>query len=245
MFSFLYHTIFYQPIYNLLVLSAVFMPNQDVGLSIVVVTIVLRVITLPLMHRSVVTQRKLKELEPKIQALRDTHKNNTQEQGVKIMALYKEHGVNPFSGFATLLLQIPIIFALYQVVQNIAIVPALLYSFTPVPTVLNIQFLGVLDITQPSIALAILAGVFQFFQAKYAMPDLPKPPAGEKSSFGSDFSRTMQLQMKYFLPLVIVFIGYTLPAAVSLYWVANSGLALVHELYVKRKAEGVKLETEN
>ena len=239
MFSFLYHVIFYQPVYNLLIVGAALLPTHDVGVSIIVVTALIRLITFPLMHRSVITQRKLKELEPRIQAIRDTHKDNAQEQGVKIMALYKEHGVNPFSGFATLLIQIPIIYALYRVVREITIIPGLLYTFTPIPATLNTVFLGIVDITHPSIPLAILAGLFQFLQAKYAMPDLPKQDPNAKPSLGSDFARSLQVQTKYFLPLIIVFIGYTLPAAVSLYWVANSALGVLHELYVKRKAEEV------
>ena len=216
MFSFLYNTIFYQPIYNLLILGSAILPTHDVGLSIVLVTVLLRVITFPIMHRAVVVQRKMKELEPHIQNIREQHKNNTQEQGVKIMALYKEHGVNPFSGFASLFIQIPVIYALYQVVQDIAIVPALLYSITPVPPMLNTMFLGIVDITQSSVVLAVAAGLFQFLQAN--MRCRMSSPAETKSSFHRLYAHAA-IQTKYFP--VIVFIGYSLLAAVSLYWAAN------------------------
>ncbi|PIR44617.1 MAG: hypothetical protein COV10_03895 [Candidatus Vogelbacteria bacterium CG10_big_fil_rev_8_21_14_0_10_51_16] len=239
MFSFLYHTIFLEPVYNLLVFFASILPTHDVGLSIIIVTVAIRLITLPLQHRSVVVQRKLKTLEPHVQKIRDTHKDNPQEQGMKIMALYREHGVNPFSGFLTLLIQIPIIIALYHVVSDIRIIPELLYSFTPTPDVLNTTLLGLIDVSERSIALAIMAGLFQFLQTKYAFPDLPKDDKEVEPSFQRDFAKSMQVQMKYFLPLFIVVFGATLPAAVSIYWAVNSGLALVHELYVKKNAEEI------
>ncbi|OHB25591.1 MAG: hypothetical protein A2542_00845 [Parcubacteria group bacterium RIFOXYD2_FULL_52_8] len=239
MFPFLYDALFYYPVYNMLIAATAVIPTHDVGLAIVAVTILIRVITFPLMHRSVVMQRKMRELEPRLQEIRTKHKANAQEQGVQTMALYKEHGVNPFSSFGAILIQFPIIIALYQVVSKIAITPAWLYVFTPVPLVLNTMFLGFVDITERSIVLAILAGVFQFFQAKYAMPDLPKLKEGDERSFAGDFSRSLQTQTKYFLPIFIVFIGWTLPAAISLYYAANSGIGLLHELYVKRQAEKV------
>ena len=241
MFSFLFHIIFYQPIYNLLVGLAAVIPTNDVGLSIIIVTIVIRLITLPLMHKSVKSQRRMKEIEPQIEAIRAKHKGNSQEQGTQIMALYKEHGINPFSGFGALLIQIPIIYALFWVVRHLTIVPAELYSFTPVPTTLNLIFLGFLDITKASIVIAILAGIAQFFQAKLAIPKVDKSKAATEApaSFSGSFAKSMQTQTVYFLPIMIIFIGMTLPAAVSLYWVVNSAVGVAHELYVKRKAESL------
>ncbi|MBI5138847.1 MAG: YidC/Oxa1 family membrane protein insertase [Candidatus Vogelbacteria bacterium] len=244
MFSFLFHTIFYQPIYNLLVGLAAVLPTNDVGVAIIIVTVVIRLVTLPLMHKSVKSQRRMKEIEPEIEAIRVKHKGNTQEQGAKIMALYKEHGINPFSGFGALIIQIPIIYALFWVVQGLAIVPAELYSFTPFPPSLNLMFLGFVDVTKSSIVIAILAGVAQFFQAKLSIPKLDKSKVVEAgpASFSGSFQKSMQTQMVYFLPVMITFIGMTLPAAVSIYWVVNSAVGVAHELYVKKKAEKLSVD---
>jgi YidC/Oxa1 family membrane protein insertase len=233
--TFLYRTFFYYPIYNVLILIAALVPNHDVGFSVIVLTVLVKLVTLPLFDRSVRAQQQLKVLEPHIQSIKERHKD-PQEQGAKILELYREHGVNPFSSIALLFIQIPIIYALFFVVQEITIRPADLYAFIVPPSSLETMFLGSIDVTTPNFLLAIIAGVTQFIQARLATPPPQAQVTTSEPSFQADFAKSMQLQTLYIFPVLIVFIGMKLPAAVALYWITNSLLTAAHEYSVRRKA---------
>src|SRR3989344_5324250 len=92
------------------------------------------------------------------------------------------------------------------------------------------MFLGFIPLTEASVLLAVLAAASQFLQAKLAV-------VVSNSSDKKDMQRMMQTQMVYFFPIMIFFIAFKLPAAVSLYWTAMNVFAIVHEAIVRRKAE--------
>jgi membrane protein insertase Oxa1/YidC/SpoIIIJ len=99
-------------------------------------------------------------------------------------------------------------------------------------------FFGMIDLASKSIPLAVLAGVSQFFQARFALP--PVAPRKENASFQEEFTRSMQVQMKYVLPMVIVFVAYVASAAVALYWITSNIFAIGQELRVKQHLEAEK-----
>src|SRR3989344_7583049 len=111
----IFSTVFYQPLYNTLVFIIASVPGANVGVAIIILTVVVRSVLLPLSHKSVVSQAKMRSLAPHLEKLKEKHKDNKQEQARKTMELYKEHGINPFSGCLLVLIQLPIIFALYFV----------------------------------------------------------------------------------------------------------------------------------
>ena len=110
-----------------------------------------------------------------------------------------------------------------------------LYSFIKVPASIDISFLGLMDITQKSYLIALAAAITQFFQVKFAMPAVKKSnkKAGE-NSFKDDLARSMSIQMKYILPIIIFFIARGLPAVVALYWATSNLFAIGQELYLRR-----------
>jgi YidC/Oxa1 family membrane protein insertase len=94
-----------------------------------------------------------------------------------------------------------------------------------------------------NVPLAILAGVTQHFQARYALP--PVEPRKETATFQEDFARSLQVQMKYVLPIIIIFVAYVASAAVALYWITSNIFAIGQELYVKKQMEiekAIKIE---
>lgn len=229
-------TAFFQPLYNLLVFLADVLPGHDVGLAIILMTILVRLALFPLYHKSTKTQSKLKEIEPELKALKEKHQDR-EAQARAMMELYKQHGINPFSGFMLLLIQLPIIFSLYSVFKgSLDLHVDLVYSFIHFPTTVSHLFLGQLDITGKSLILALVVGATQFIQMQLALPALQPKKEGEKQSFGDEMSRNMQLQMKYFLPVMIIFIARSLPIAISLYWITSNLFSIGHELIVKNKA---------
>lgn len=232
-----FSTFFYQPLYNGLIFFISIVPGGNVGVAIILLTLSVRTALLPLSHRSVVSQAKMRSIAPDIEKIKEKHKDNKQEQARKTMELYKEYGINPFSGCLLTLIQLPVIFALYFVFFKG--LPSLhteaLYSFIHLPETVGMVFLGI-TLSQKSIILALLAAITQYYQIKLSLPDLPPLEAGAKPSFKDDFARSFNMQMRYFLPLIVFGVSYAISAAIALYWTVSNLFSIGHELYVKRKA---------
>lgn len=232
MLSFLYNELLYRPLLNALVFLTGFIPGGDVGAAIILLTLLVRLLLFPLTHRSLLTQRKLKELEPEISKIRAQTKDKTEEQGRRLLELYKQHGVNPLSGVASLFIQLPILIALYQVFwRGITFNENLLYPFVAYPETLHLNFLGLFNLAGRSWILAALATLSQFFQMKLAMPTLP--PGGK--SMKEEFSRAFAIQSRYVFPVIIFYISLRFPAALALYWTVTNLFAIVHEWLVRRR----------
>ncbi|MEK7538713.1 MAG: YidC/Oxa1 family membrane protein insertase [Patescibacteria group bacterium] len=237
-----FSTVFYEPLYNALVFLISVVPGANVGFAIILLTLLVRTILLPLSHKSVVSQAKMRAIAPHVEKVKEKHKDNKQEQAKKIMELYKEHGVNPFSGCLLLLIQLPIIFALYFVFfKGLPNLDAdILYSFVNHPGTISMMFLGIL-LSGKSILLAAIAAISQYYQIKLSIPALAAPEAGAKPSFKDDFARSFNLQMRYMLPLIVFGVSYTISAAIALYWATSNLFSIAHELYVKSKADKIKV----
>src|SRR5574343_347821 len=148
----IFSTLFYQPLYNALVYLVSVIPGGNVGVAIILLTLGVRTVLLPLSHKSVVSQAKMRSIAPHIEKLKEKHKDNKQEQAMKMMELYKENGINPFSGCLLLLVQLPILFALYfvffKVLPNLN--TDIFYSFLNKPGIMGMTFLGIV-LTQKSV----------------------------------------------------------------------------------------------
>lgn len=239
MFTYIWHTFFFDPIYNGLVFFIDVVPNGDVGLAIVGTTIVVKFLLLPLSIKAAKSQKLMRELEPKLKAVKEKFKDKREEQAKAIMDLYKEAGLNPLSSIFLLFIQIPIIIALYFSVYSgggVAL-PAinidLLYSFIPTPETANMIFLGIVDITKKSLPLALLAGITQFIHAQLSIPK-SEPKTSSEPDFKADFARSMQMQMRYVLPLVIFFVAYTISAAIALYFTVSNLMMIAQEYVIRR-----------
>ena len=233
---YLYNTFIYEPLYNGLIFLADVLPFLDAGVIIVLFTIIVKLVLFPLSKKAVRTQVVMRLMEPEMKAIKEKYKDDRQMQAVKMMALYKEKQINPFSSIFLLLIQLPIIFALYSIFYRTgftSINADILYSFVPVPETVNLMFLGLVDVTQRSIPLAILAAVSQFFQIKFSVP---KPPEKtEKGGFQEDFARSMHMQMKYVLPVVILFIAYYATGALAIYWTTSNIFMIGQEIVIRRQ----------
>ena len=108
----IYHTIIYNPILNLLVGLYNILPIHDIGVVIILVTLVIRILLAPFMHKSLKSQKSLTALQPKMNELRDKHKDDREAQAKAMMELYKEHKVNPLSSCLPVIIQLPILIAL-------------------------------------------------------------------------------------------------------------------------------------
>jgi YidC/Oxa1 family membrane protein insertase len=228
----LWNTILYQPLYNLLVVLIVFF-GGNAGLAVVGLTLIVKIILLPFTAKTIKSQVAMKAIEPKLQKIREEHATDKQLQSKKTFELYKEHKVNPFTGCLLLIIQLPIIIALYRVVLGGFVAHTdLLYGMVHFPEHVNTMFLG-LDITKKSLIFAIVVAGLQFLQAWFAGKNMSQAPAGE--GMQANLQKSMQMQMKYFLPIMVGFISYSLPAAIGIYWAVNILVTIAQEYYIRNR----------
>lgn len=228
--AYIFQAIFYRPILNALVYTYNTIAFHDFGLAIIIVTIFIRIVLYPLFHKSAKQQMVMQRIQPKIKKIQELHRNDKEQQARALMELYKEHGVNPFSSMGLLIVQLPIMIGLYWVVQA-GLKPgelAGLYSFVASPGLINATFLGIVNLAKPDVVLILLAAVAQYFQAKLAIyrnPDDKTPLAPAEK---------MARQMVFIGPLVTVFIFYSLPSAVGLYWFVTSVFSVFQQIIINR-----------
>lgn len=236
MIAALFNAAFYDPIYNALVAVVALIPGSDVGIAVILITIVIRLVLLPFSLSAARTQRGMKMLEPRLKELKEKHKGNKEQEAIETLALYREAQVNPFASIAILLIQIPVLLALYFVFfyePFPTINTEHLYSFTPVPLSASLMFLGLISVAGKSIVLAFLAGVTQYLQAHLALAGTMKPSS--EKSMQNDFQRVMGLQLKYVFPFIIGVISYTTSGAIALYFITTNIAGSLQELYIRRK----------
>lgn len=246
----LYKELIFLPLYNGLIGIMNIIPGIDVGLAVVIFTCIIKFILFPLSKKALLTQVRMKAVEPEANKIRLQYSNNKQEQALKIMELYKQKGVNPFSSILLLIIQLPILFALisvfYKIIPNVQ--PELLYSFIQAPHA-SATLLG-LDLTQKSFILALITGVIQYFQLKYSVAARQQQDmadatvkSGGKLDPASQMASSMNTQMKYILPVVaFASIYWIIPASfpqaasiIAIYWSVSSLFTLAQELYIKKK----------
>ena len=238
MISTFFHAVFYDPIYNALVALVAFIPGSDVGIAVIVVTIVIRLILLPFSLSAARTQRAMKILEPKIKELKEKHKGDKEKEALETLALYKEAQVNPFASILTVFIQIPVLLALYWVFyyEPFSTVSAInmtrLYPFTPIPHAISLQFLGIISVAGKSMVLAVLAGATQFYQAHLALSGTMKP--SDTKGMQNDFQKVMGMQLKYVFPFIIGAISYSTSGAIALYFITTNLAGALQELHVRR-----------
>lgn len=233
MLSQIWNTVLYKPMVNILALFVSIIPGGNVGVAVIVLTLFIKTLLSPLSQKSIESQSKMKLLEPELAKIKSSGLSK-EEQARKTMELYKEHKTNPFSGCLLVLVQIPIIFALYYVfIKGIKFNSELLYSFTPIPGNVNMHFLWI-DLAGKSIVLAILAGISQFFQA-YFMPKTARNISTKTGSFQESFAKSMSMQMKYIFPFIVAFIAYSVSGAVALYWTVSNIFTIGQQIYANKK----------
>jgi YidC/Oxa1 family membrane protein insertase len=230
----IWNTVLYHPLINALGFLVSIVPGGDVGLAVVILTILVKVVLFPLSQKSIESQAQMSLLAPELNKIKASGASK-EEQARLTFDLYKKNKTNPFSGCLLVLIQIPIIFALYYVFwKGINFDSGILYSFVHVPEKINMVFLGILDISGKSLFLAVLAGVSQYLQAHFMPKPAPSAP-GVSGSFAESFSKSMHVQMKYIFPFIVAFIAYSISGAVALYWITSNIFAVGQQIYFNKK----------
>mgnify|MGYP000913634014 FL=1 len=201
-------------LYNLLKqFLALLLTNTDkyvgnFGVSIIIVTILIKIALLPLTLKQDKSMKEMKKLQPEIDKIKEKYANDKQMLNIKTMELYKEHKVNPLGGCLPLLLQLPILFALFGVLRS-GIIPA------------DSSFLWLkLTYPDPFYVLPVLNGAVSFFQQKL---------------MGSADSNPQMKNMMYIFPIMMIMISYKMPSGLQVYWLTSSILAVVQQYFIMKK----------
>lgn len=234
----IFNEVLYLPLFNALVFLYNIIPGQDLGIAIIVLTVIIRLILYPLSKKAIKSQKALTELQPQIKEIQKKHKDKA-EQAKSMMDLYRKYKINPMSGCLPVLIQLPLLIALYRVFYTGLDPERLngLYSFVARPELLNPMFLGIIDLSERNIPLALLAGFLMFIQSKMMMSKGRSLPGGGAKIGKLDFSSIMGHQMTYFMPLITVFIAWGLPAGLPLYWVVITLFGIIQQYFTKLEAK--------
>lgn len=233
-----FYTVLYEPLFNFLIWLYDVIPGGDLGVAIIILTIVIKLALFWPALKALRSQKALQEIQPKIDAIRKEYADDKEELGKQIMEFYKENKVNPFSSCLPLLIQLPVLWALFRVffggletdpTTGILMAEQLehlygplrdIYSVTPI----NTTSFGFLDLsaskTTASLILAGLAGLFQFLQTK--MLSAKRAPVKSEGAKDENMTAALNKQMLYVMPIITVWFGYTFPAGVTLYWLCST-----------------------
>jgi YidC/Oxa1 family membrane protein insertase len=233
-----------KPLLNLLVFIASLLPGYNLGVAIILLTIIIKLILfLPTQH-ALEGQKKLQLLQPKLDEIRKKYKDDPKKMNEETMALWKREKVNPFQSCLPMLLQFPILIGLFFVIRDGSVLELsqhLLYEpYRDLPWQFGHNFLG-LDLTQPSKYLfPPLLVVMQFIQMKltFAIAERKKTAAQKDNKPKGDVDQAQAIQQKmmlYMLPLMIGFFSFTVPDAVSLYWGVSTLFAIGQQMIVNRE----------
>lgn len=226
MLEFFKLTIYY-PLLNLLVW--IYNLTGSFGFSVIFLTILVRLLLFYFSKNAVIAQKKMADIQPKIKEIQEKHKDDKEKQAKAMMEFYKTNKINPFSGCLPMLVQMPVLIALYYVFFKgiSSIQPADMYSFIKAPEQIDFMFFGFFDLAHPSKILAVLAGVSQFFQSKYTM-------SSQKNAAQNEFAAAMNNQMLYFFPIMTFMIGLTFPSGLALYWIIGAIFTIIQQKIIEK-----------
>lgn len=240
-----FNLIFFGPTVNLLVLilhglQLLYIPGA-LGFSIILLTVIIRLIVWPFMGSQLRSAKKMADLKPHLDALKAKHGSDKQALAAAQMALYKEHGVNPAGGCLPALIQLPIIWALYQTIFAFFSGPSGLQHINQVlyfpqlhlSSIPDLSFLGLNLAVKPSefahlgwflLLIPLATALLQFLQSKMMaskpVKTYPSDSAKEKKEKvqEEDTATAMQSQMMYMMPLMIGYFAFQFPLGLALYW---------------------------
>jgi len=226
----------YQPLYNALIFFVWLVPDHNVGWAIIIITLIVRVLLAPLNAGMIKSQKALQALQPEIERIKTDFKDDQQAQSKAMMELYQARKINPFGSCILLLVQLPVLWILYQVftVGLDTSHFALLYSFVPRPDYMATAWLGI-ELTKPSLILGVLAGVAQFIQSRQLLGSQPKSTKKKGEDRTADATAMISQQSMYLFPVLTIFLSLTFPAALTLYWFVTTVAMAAQQWWMTRQ----------
>ena len=245
-FTQLFRTFITKPLLNFLILIASLLPDHNLGLAIIIVTIIIKLILFIPTQHAMEGQKKMQDIQPKMDELKKKHKDDPKKLQAATMQLWKENKVNPMQSCLPMLIQFPILIGLFFTIRDgsiLALSQHLLYEpYQNLPWTFGTNFLGI-DLSTPNAYIfPPLLMVLQFVQMKMSFAiskkkqeSKAKPAKKKEEKTGMSQQEMQQKMMLYGLPLMIGFFAITFPAAVALYWGVSTLFAIGQQLVVNRR----------
>lgn len=234
----LFHIFFYQPVFNLLML--IYGGLGSFALSLLILTLLIRTALIPLTRKQLRSSREMQALAPKLNELKAQYRNDPQGMMAAQQALYKEHGVSPMAGCLPLLIQMPFLYALYYsfytVINaekgggNLKLINQDIYPFLPkLDQLPDLHFFWT-NLGRPDQLhiLPILAAALTLIQLRMAMPVRKKVPGAARQDPTTQATQTTM----YIMPAMTLFIGWTFPAGLALYWCITTLFSAVQQYFI-------------
>lgn len=238
----MFHTIFLEPVYNIVVFFLNVIPNHDIGIAIVLTTLLVKIILLKINISSQRSSYLMRSAEDEIAKIKEKYKGDNKKIAEATMALYKEKNIKPFASILGLIIQIPVFFALYFVFRDgVSMNESLIYPFIRFPEYIQSLAFGFMDITQKYWVLGVITGISMFILAKRQASLTGIKKDNKSTDFKTVFAKNMQFQMTYFLPIFAGFSTAMFPAVIGIYWTVNNILSIFQDIYIKKqlKKEGL------
>ena len=241
-FYLFYQHVLYDPLFNALVFLYNTVAFHNMGVAIILLTLIIRFALYPLSRQAIQSQRALQKMQPLVNEIREKYKDNKEMQSKEMMKVYSENKVNPLSSCLPLIVQAVLLIALYRVFQSGLNSSGFehLYPFVAKPASIDTGFLGFINLAAAkNIVLAVIAGGLQFVQSwmllrkqKAASPSSLKTPGAKQSP--EEMSQALSRNMTYLFPLMTVWFGYALPAGLPLYWIVTTLFAIAQQYLLER-----------
>ncbi len=267
----MFTTLIVQPIFNILVAIYAILPGHNFGLAIIIFTILVRLAMWPLVKKQLHHAKAMRELQPELKRIKKATKGDKQKESAMVMELYKERQINPFSSIGLILLQLPIIIALYSAISRIVKDPNVISTFSypfiqhlpwikeliADPSKFDNSLVGMIDLSRPALAkggglyipafiIVALSAVAQYFQGKQLMPqsgdskklrDILREASEGKQADQSEMAAATGRFTQFMIPAFVFIFTISLPAALPLYWLTTSVVAIIQQSRVLRKDE--------
>ncbi len=225
-------TVFYKPIYNALIYLTSVMPGHNLGLAIILLTILIRTILLYPSQKALKSQQKMQKIQPRLNEIKEKYKGDQQRISMETMAIWKEAKVNPAGSCLPMILQLPFLISLYYSVRDVINPDATYYLYSALADFnladINVIFLNILDLTKPNVyVLPLIIGGLQFIQIKLTMAKKASPK--KENEFAKAQSMTM-----YAMPVMIAVFTATLPAGIGVYWGTSTLYGIFQQVFVNK-----------
>ncbi len=267
----MFTTLIVQPIFNVLVAIYAILPGHNFGLAIIIFTIIVRLAMWPLVKKQLHHAKAMRALQPELKKIKKAAKGDKQKESAMVMELYKEREINPFSSIGLILVQLPIIIALYSAISKIVNDPNVISTFTypfiqhlpwmkdvmADPSKFDNSLVGIIDLSKaalpkggslyvPAFIIVALSAVAQYYQGKQLMPqsgeskklrDILREASEGKQADQSEMAAATGRFTQFMIPAFVFIFTISLPAALPLYWLTTSLIAILQQSRVLRKDE--------
>ncbi len=227
--------LFYRPIYNGLIFLTSVVPGHSLGLAIIILTIIIRTILLIPSQKAIKSQKRMQDIQPKLEKIKEKYKGNQQKIAMETMAVWKEAKINPMGSCLPMLMQLPFLITLFYVIQN-GLNPDKYYLLYAEYSNFNlgdidVYFLGIMNLMkQNRYVLPLIVGGLQFLQMHMMMKNKPKP---SKEGKGKEMAMASNM-MLYVMPVMIAVFTASLPAGVGLYWGTSTLYGIGQQYFVNK-----------